>query len=56
MNSKVSFPILVADAPARAMLTNLKQFNGCYGGGYCKHEGINATKPTSNPLARGGNV
>ncbi|EFX66177.1 hypothetical protein DAPPUDRAFT_263574 [Daphnia pulex] len=42
--SKVAFPLLVADAPARAMLTNFMQYNGSYGCGFCEHEGKRVAK------------
>jgi len=42
--SKVAFPLLVADAPARAMLTNFMQYNGFYGCGFCEHEGKRVPK------------
>lgn len=54
-HSRVMFPILVADAPARAMLTNMKQFNGFFGCGQCLHEGETTYKINSNRDI-GGNI
>lgn len=37
--SRVRALVCVCDAVARAMVQNLKQFNGRYGCGFCYHEG-----------------
>ena len=37
--TRVRTKICVCDAPARAMVQNLKQFNGEYGCGFCYHAG-----------------
>ena len=42
--SKVMFLLCTADAPARAMLTNMTQFNGEYGCGICLNPGIRIRK------------
>ncbi len=44
MHTKIIFPVCVADAPARAMLSNFKQFSGSFGCGYCLHEGVSIQK------------
>jgi hypothetical protein len=38
--SKVIFPLIIADAPARAMLSNSMQLNAFYGCGYCLNKGV----------------
>lgn len=38
--SRILFLIGIADAPARAMLTKIKQYNGEFGCGFCKHPGV----------------
>ncbi len=43
-NSRVMFCLCIADAPARAMFGNLKQFNGEYGCGLCLHPGVQLLK------------
>ncbi len=56
--SKVIFPLVIADAPARAMLSNAMQFNAFYGCGYCLHKGETVEKgsgmvrvfPLSHPI------
>lgn len=40
--SKIIFLICVADAPARALLTNMTQYNGEYGCCHCVHPGVRA--------------
>lgn len=42
--SKVMFCVCIADAPARAMLSNLRQYNGEYGCVHCIHPGSRARK------------
>lgn len=42
--SKVIFPLVIADAPARAMLSNSMQFNAFYGCGYCLNKGVTVEK------------
>lgn len=56
--SKIIFPLVIADAPARAMLSNSMQFNAFYGFGYCLNKGVTVEKgsgwvrvfPLSNPI------
>ena len=38
-NSRVIFPALIGDAPARALPAHFSQFNGSYGCGKCLHPG-----------------
>ena len=42
--SKVIFPLVIADAPARAMVSNTMQFNAFYGCGYWLNKGETAGK------------
>jgi len=47
INSKVFFPLLVADSVARPMLQGLKQFNGSYGCTWCLLKGQSLTSNTN---------
>lgn len=42
--SKVIFPLVIADAPARCMLSNSMQFNAFYGYCYCLNQGVSVEK------------
>ena len=42
--SKVIFPLVIADAPARCMLSNSMQFNAFYGCGYCLNQGVSVER------------
>lgn len=39
MTSKAHLILCSVDLPAQAIITNMKQFNGAFGCGYCEQEG-----------------
>ena len=48
--SRVTFLILVADAPARSALTNFMQYNGYFGCGFCTSKGQRIRKVDGSVL------
>ena len=47
---KVFALLLSADSPARAIVRNVKQFNGQYGCGWCEFEGVSVPNNNAPPL------
>ena len=42
--------LLSADSPARAIMRNVKQFNGEFGCGWCKFEGVTVANNSGPPV------
>ncbi|XP_077491319.1 uncharacterized protein LOC144101951 [Amblyomma americanum] len=48
------FTCCCVDAPARAAVLNIKQFNGYYGCSYCHHKGVLVNRSVKYPVADDG--
>ncbi|XP_075742920.1 uncharacterized protein LOC142796363 [Rhipicephalus microplus] len=54
LSSKVSVVCCCVDAPARAAVLNMKQFNGYYGCSFCHHKGVYISGSLKYPLLKDG--
>ncbi|KAH6936128.1 hypothetical protein HPB50_013553 [Hyalomma asiaticum] len=52
--SKVNVVCSCVDAPARAAVLNMKQFNGYYGCSFCHHKGVYLSGSLKYPLSEDG--
>ncbi|KAL1467495.1 hypothetical protein MTO96_042135, partial [Rhipicephalus appendiculatus] len=56
LSSKVSVVCCCVDAPARAAVLNMKQFNGYYGCSFCHHKGVYFSGSLKYPLSKDGHM
>lgn len=52
INSKIVAPLMIADAPARAQIQNILDFNGRYGCNICKIRTVKSKKISKKKICR----